>query len=190
MSILFINNKDSFVWNLVDFVSIFNSDTIMVPNTVTCEEVDKINPDAIIISPGPGTPEKSQDIGNCIEIIRMFGKTVPILGVCLGLQAIAVAFGGRIGHSKDGPVHGKTSLITYKDCAIFNGISNPLRVGRYHSLAIKNNPECLNVIAQTENGIIMGVKHEKYPIYGLQFHPESIITDEGLDIIENFLKCI
>ena len=188
MKVLFINNKDSFVWNLVDYVSMFEPDTVVVPNTISIEEVTSINPDAIIVSPGPGKPENPRDIGTCLDIIREFGASVPILGVCLGHQAINTAFGGTITHAKSGPVHGKTSQITHDNSNLFDGISNPFAGGRYHSLAIGELSSELDVTAKTDDGIIMGVRHRDYPIYGVQFHPESVLTDDGLKFIENFVK--
>jgi len=113
MKVLFVNNKDSFVWNLVDYVSIFEPDTMVVPNTISLNEVCQINPDAIVISPGPGNPHNTVDVGNCFDIIRIFGPHTPVLGVCLGHQAIAVAYGAKVIHSPSGPVHGKTSEITH-----------------------------------------------------------------------------
>jgi anthranilate synthase component 2 len=186
MKVLFVNNKDSFVWNLVDYVSIFEPDTVVVPNTISLKEVEKINPDAIVISPGPGHPANPKDIGTCLDIIR--GSEVPLLGVCLGNQAIAVAFGGEVSHSPSGPLHGKTSLIHHNGSGIYQDLPNPLVGGRYHSLAITKLPQELEVTARTEDGIIMGIKHKQRPIYGLQFHPESVLTPEGVKIVENFLR--
>ncbi|TGC11071.1 anthranilate synthase component II [Methanolobus halotolerans] len=188
MKVLFINNKDSFVWNLVDYVSMFEPDTLVVSNTISLEEVRSISPDAIIISPGPGTPHKVRDIGTCIDIIREFGPDVPVLGVCLGHQAVNTAFGGSIGHAKSGPVHGKTSEITHSTSPLFNGVPDTFKGGRYHSLEIKELADGMRVTARTEDDIIMAVEHGEHPVYGLQFHPESILTGEGLMIIENFLK--
>ena len=188
MKILFVNNKDSFVWNLVDYVSIFEPDTVVVPNTISLEEVKQISPDAILISPGPGHPANPRDIGNCLDIIRE--STVPLLGVCLGHQAITVAFGGEVSHSPSGPLHGKTSPINHNGNGIFKGVPDPLVGGRYHSLAITKLPQELEVTAKTDDGIIMGVRHKKRPIYGLQFHPESVLTPHGLKIVENFLRLV
>jgi anthranilate synthase component 2 len=185
MKVLFVNNKDSFVWNLVDYVSIFEPDTVVVPNTISLGEVKKINPDAIVISPGPGHPANPKDIGTCLEIIRE--SSVPLLGVCLGHQAIAVAFGGEVSHSPSGPLHGKTSLVYHNDNGIYRGLPNPIVGGRYHSLAITRLPQELEITAKTKDGIIMGVRHKQKPIFGLQFHPESVLTPEGLRIVENFL---
>jgi anthranilate synthase component 2 len=186
MKVLFVNNKDSFVWNLVDYVSIFEPDTIVVPNTISLKEVEELNPDAIVISPGPGHPANPRDIGTCLDIIRE--SSVPLLGVCLGHQAIGVAFSGEVSHSPSGPVHGKTALITHNGNSIYRGLPNPLVGGRYHSLAITKLPCELEVTARTADGIIMGVKHKQRPIFGLQFHPESVLTPQGLKIIENFLR--
>lgn len=184
--VLFVNNKDSFVWNLVDYVSIFEPDTVVVPNTISLEEINEIAPDAIVISPGPGHPANPRDIGNCLDIIR--GSVVPLLGVCLGHQAITVAFGGEVSHSPSGPLHGKTSLIEHDGSGIFQGLTSPLVGGRYHSLAITKLPVELEVTARTKDGIIMGIRHRRRPIFGLQFHPESVLTPHGLKIVENFLK--
>ena len=187
MKVLFINNKDSFVWNLVDYVSVFEPETVVVPNTVSIEEVRSIHPDAIVVSPGPGNPQNTYDIGTCNDIIREFGAETPILGVCLGHQAINTAFGGTIGHAKNGPVHGKTSSIIHTDCSLFDGIPNSFKGGRYHSLSIDKLAPDLEVIAMSDDGIIMAIKHSRYPIYGVQFHPESVLTSNGLKFIENFL---
>lgn len=188
MRVLFINNKDSFVWNLVDYVSVFEPDTIVVPNTISPEEVRKINPDAIVISPGPGTPHKAEDVGTCLDIIRDFGPEIPVLGVCFGHQAINTAFGGTIGHAKSGPIHGKTSEVIHADSSLFDGVSQTFKGGRYHSLAIEKLADELKVTAKTNDDIIMAVEHIKYPIYGVQFHPESVLTESGMKIVENFLK--
>lgn len=186
MKVLFVNNKDSFVWNLVDYVSVFEPDTIVVPNTISLKEVEGLGPAALIISPGPGHPANPRDIGTCIDIIRE--ATVPLLGVCLGHQAIAVTFGGEVSHSPSGPVHGKTTKIYHNGNSIYQGLPNPLVGGRYHSLAITKLPHELEVTASTREGIIMGIRHKQRPIFGLQFHPESVLTPQGLKIIENFLK--
>ena len=185
MKVLFVNNKDSFVWNLVDYVSIFEPDTTVVPNTIPLSKVRELNPDAIVISPGPGHPANPKDIGSCLEIIRE--STVPLLGICLGHQVIAVAFGGEVSHSPSGPVHGKVTQIYHNGNSIYQGLPNPLVGGRYHSLAITKLTDELEVTARTREGIVMGVKHKQRPIFGLQFHPESVLTPQGLRIIENFL---
>ncbi len=189
MKILFINNRDSFVYNLVDYVAVDEPETVIVPNTTSIEEAKKIDPDAIIISPGPGNPNHPVDIGSCLEIIREF-KNTPMLGVCLGCQAICVAFGGAIDHSTSGPVHGKTSKIEHDGRTIFRGLPNPLIGGRYHSLAMVDVPDELEITALSDDGVIMGVRHTKYAIEGVQFHPESILTPCGKKMVQNFLEMV
>jgi anthranilate synthase component II len=188
MKVVFINNKDSFVWNLVDYISYFEKDTLVLPNTVTLEELREIKPDALVISPGPGSPSDPKDIGNCLEIIREMGREVPLLGVCLGHQAINVAFGGPVRRSKVGPVHGKSSKVLHADSVLFKSLKGSFEAGRYHSLEIGEPAPGIKVTAQAEDGTIMAVEHVQYPIYGLQFHPESVLTPEGLKIIESFLE--
>ena len=187
MKVLFVNNRDSFVWNLVDAFSVLGVETVVVPNTVEMEEVRNIKPDAIVISPGPGIPERSEDIGNCLQIIKEYGPNTPILGVCLGHQAINRAYGGSTGRCEKGPVHGKASLIIHSDSLLFEGFANSFEGGRYHSLEIKELAPSMESIAHTEDGSIMAIKHKDYPIYGIQFHPESVLMSDGLKIIENFL---
>lgn len=188
MKVVFINNKDSFVWNLVDYISYFEKDTLVLPNTVSVEELREIKPDALVISPGPGNPSDPRDIGNCLEIIRELGKEIPILGVCLGHQAINVAFGGLVRRSKVGPVHGKSSKILHQGSALFSAFESPFEAGRYHSLEIGEPAPGIKVTARAEDGTIMAVEHVQYSIYGLQFHPESVLTPNGLKIIESFLE--
>jgi anthranilate synthase component 2 len=142
----------------------------------------------LIISPGPGSPSDPKDIGNCLEIIREMGREIPLLGVCLGHQAINVAFGGLIRRSKVGPVHGKSSKILHIESALFTALQDQFDAGRYHSLEIGEPAPGIKVTARAEDGSIMAIEHVQYPIYGLQFHPESVLTPEGLKIIENFLK--
>ena len=188
MKVVFINNKDSFVWNLVDYISYFEKDTIVLPNTVSLEELREIKPDALVISPGPGSPSDPKDIGNCLEIIREMGREIPLLGVCLGHQAINVAFGGLVRRSKVGPVHGKSSKVLHTDSSLFTALGSPFEAGRYHSLEIGEPAPGIRVTARADDGTIMAVEHAQYPIYGLQFHPESVLTPEGLKIIKNFLE--
>lgn len=187
MKIVFINNKDSFVWNLVDYISYFEKDTLVLPNTVTLEELREIKPDALIISPGPGNPSDPKDIGNCLQIIKEMGREIPLLGVCLGHQAINVAFGGIVRRSKSGPVHGKCSKIAHTESVLFSAFKGTFDAGRYHSLEIGDPAPGIKVTAWAEDGGIMAVEHIEYPIYGLQFHPESVLTPDGLKIIESFL---
>ncbi len=187
MKILVIDNYDSFTFNLVQLVGKFTSDIIVKRNDkVTLEEIYSMNPDKIIISPGPGRPE---DSNISIEAINEFGKQKPILGVCLGHQGIGICFGAKIVNA---PVlmHGKTSPVVHDDKTIFKGIPQNFIAGRYHSLII--DKESLNgeleITSHTLDNLIMGIRHKTYPIEGIQFHPESILTNEGENIIKNWLE--
>ena len=191
MKILVLDNYDSFVYNLVQYVGEQGTKPIVYRNdAITIKEIRKLNPDGIIISPGPGTPEKERDIGVCIDTIREFASNIPILGVCLGHQAIAHAFGGKITQAKK-VMHGKTSEIEHNGSGIFKGVKNPLKVMRCHSLIsdIRTFPNDLEITARTiQDNEIFGLKHKTHPIYGIQFHPESIGTEDGKLIIKNFLE--
>lgn len=186
--ILLIDNYDSFVYNLYQFLAVEDPDVRLVRNDrITPEEALSMEPDAIVISPGPGKPS---DAGVCIELIRQLKGRIPILGVCLGHQAIGEAFGATVTHASR-LMHGKTSLLT--DVAgdiIFKGIKKPVQVARYHSLSVQEStlPEELEVTARSDDGEIMAMRHREYPIYGLQFHPESVMTPEGSAMIRNFLE--
>ncbi len=185
--ILIIDNIDSFVYNLYQYVGELGYNVEVRRNHISLAKVEDINPEKIIISPGPGLPEKA---GISVEVIKKLGKKVPILGVCLGHQAIGYAFGAKIGHAKR-LMHGKTSKIEHNEKGIFKGVKNPLIATRYHSLVIESNelPECLEVTALSkDDGEIMGIQHISHDIYGVQFHPESILTREGKKIIKNFLE--
>lgn len=183
--ILLIDNFDSFVFNLADYLKRFNCQVIVYRNNIAISKVSEINPDLIIISPGPGNPEQA---GNIIPIIKKYYKKYPIFGVCLGHQAIIQAFGGTL-RVLDKPYHGKQSLITHDGRTIFESLPNPLEVGRYHSLAGNKIPRCLEKSAMLDN-IVMAVRHKQYSVEGVQFHPESILTsknDNGLKIIKNLI---
>ena len=183
--ILFVDNQDSFVWNLVDYVSQIYPETAVQSNRITLAEVAAIQPLGIVISPGPGHPANPRDIGNCLEIIKQFGA-IPILGVCLGHQAMNIAYGGTISHTR--PLHGKTSQIEHDGVGIFRGLENPMVGGRYHSLAIERLASSLEVSAKTADGVIMGVRHNSRPHCGLQFHPESVLTPSGKKLICNWIE--
>jgi anthranilate synthase/aminodeoxychorismate synthase-like glutamine amidotransferase len=185
--VLFIDNFDSFTYNLVDdftkrdcISKVYRADTSLVELK---EIAANFAPDLLVISPGPGTPDSA---GVCLAAVDYFKDKLPIFGVCLGHQIIVQYFGGRIGHAPS-PMHGKPSRVTHNTKGIFAGIENPLQAGRYHSLVALEMPDCLETTAQFE-GIVMGVRHKKLPIYGVQFHPESILTPAGGRIIENILK--
>ena len=183
--ILFVDNQDSFVWNLVDYVSQFYSETVVKSNRVSLAEVKAMEPLGIVISPGPGHPANARDIGSCLEIIKEFGH-LPILGVCLGHQAMNIAYGGTISHTR--PLHGKISEIKHDGRGIFRGLENPMVGGRYHSLAIEKLAPSLEASAHTAEGVIMSIRHKSLPANGLQFHPESVLTPSGKRIISNWIE--
>lgn len=183
--LLIIDNYDSFTYNLYQAIATDYEDVKVVRNNqITLEEIEKLNPKGIVITPGPGRPESA---GICIEAILKFGPRVPILGVCLGHQAIGLAFGAEVNQSAD-IMHGKDSLIFHNRKYLFKGMPLPFKAGRYHSLLVEKLPVELVVDAETPDGLIMAMHHKEYPIYGVQFHPESILTPEGKRIIQNFLE--
>jgi anthranilate synthase/aminodeoxychorismate synthase-like glutamine amidotransferase len=184
--ILLIDNYDSFTYNLYQYLSELGEEVKVARNDmITLKNIKTMKPQCIVISPGPGRPE---DAGISNEVILKFGENIPILGVCLGHQCIGQAYGGVVDHAGE-IKHGKTSLIYHDGKGVFKGVTNPFPAVRYHSLAIKRDtlPECLEVSARTENDIIMGVRHRKYKVEGVQFHPESIMTKAGKAILKNFL---
>lgn len=186
--ILLIDNYDSFSYNLYQLIGETEPDIKVIRNDeLTTENIKKLNPDRIVISPGPGRPENA---GIIIELIKKLGKDIPILGVCLGHQAICAAFGAKITYAKT-IMHGKQSNVTFDtDCPIFKGCPKKAAVARYHSLIADTAtiPDCLKITATTSGGEVMAVMHKEYPIYGLQFHPESIMTPDGKTMIRNFIK--
>lgn len=186
-TVLFIDNFDSFTYNLVDDFAKRGCNAKVYRSDIDLEELKRIGrqlrPDLLVISPGPGTPKTA---GVSIAAVEYFKGRIPIFGVCLGHQVIVECFGGTIGHAPE-PVHGKPSRITHNGRGIFAGIENPMQVGRYHSLVATSIPDCLEVTAQYE-GLVMAVEHKDYPVFGVQFHPESILTPAGGRIIENLLS--
>jgi anthranilate synthase component 2 len=186
--ILLIDNYDSFSYNLFQLIGQVNPDIQVYRNDkITVDEITDLNPDCIILSPGPGKPE---DAGICMDIVKRFHDKIPILGVCLGHQAICAAFGGEISHAKR-LMHGKSSDISLDYDFIFKGLPSQINVGRYHSLSLVEDtlPDCLEIISKAkDDGEVMAVKHKSYNVYGLQFHPESILTPDGLTIIQNFTE--
>ena len=186
--ILMIDNYDSFTYNLVQYFGELKQKVQVYRNdALTIAKIRKMKPEKIVISPGPGRPE---DAGISIDIIKQLGPQIPLLGVCLGHQGIGYAFNGKVINAKR-LMHGKTSMIKHDGQGIFKDLPNPFEATRYHSLVIdpKHVPECLKVTATTtDDGEIMGVQHKTHPIYGVQFHPESILTKQGMNILRNFLR--
>lgn len=185
--IIMIDNYDSFTYNLYQYIGTINPDIMVFRNDkITVDEVLNMKPSHIILSPGPGYPAAA---GICIDLIKRAGN-IPILGVCLGHQAIGEAFGAKIVHAPQ-IMHGKSDIITLNgSCELYKGLGIKAEVGRYHSLVIddKTIPECLQITAESDDGCIMGVKHTERPVYGIQFHPESVLTPNGMKMIENFLN--
>ena len=185
--VLLIDNYDSFTYNLYQFLAELHADVTVVRNdAITVDEVRQLNPDAIVISPGPGVP---RDAGISVDLVRALGPTIPILGVCLGHQAIAEAFGGVITRAPE-LMHGKASDIHHDGSGVFAGLPSPFSAIRYHSLcaAPEAVPDSLEVTARTKTGVIMAVRHRQYPVHGVQFHPESILSEHGKDLLANFLR--
>ena len=190
--IILIDNYDSFTFNLYHYIiessERYDKEDIMVVRNdkISKSKIKELNPDAIILSPGPCTPREA---GISIDIVQEFKGKIPILGICLGHQTIGEAFGGKI--IKTEPMHGKISNIYHNNTGIFHNIPSPFKSTRYHSLIIedKSLPECFNITAKTEDGIIMAIQHKEFNIHGLQFHPESIASEYGHDLIKNFLDC-
>jgi anthranilate synthase/aminodeoxychorismate synthase-like glutamine amidotransferase len=190
VKVLVIDNYDSFVYNLVQYIGELGAETIVYRNDkVTLKQVKELKPDRIVISPGPGTPEDTRYFGVCTEILQHVSCEVPTLGVCLGHQGIIYAFGGKVVAAKR-LMHGKTSKIKHDGKGIFKGVHNPFTATRYHSLAGEKYsiPSCLEITAESiDDGEVMGIRHTEYPIEGIQFHPESILCEDGKLIIKNFL---
>jgi para-aminobenzoate synthetase component 2 len=186
--IVIIDNYDSFVHNLARYVRLAGHDTKIIRNdAMSVGQILDLKPSAIIISPGPNSPV---DAGISVELIKAAYNSIPILGVCLGHQCIGVAFGGQIEKAKQ-PMHGMASDIRHNGAGIFKNIGNPMVVGRYHSLIVKlSDPSILKVTARSEQGEIMAFEHADYPVYGVQFHPESILTVDGMTLIRNFLETL
>jgi anthranilate synthase component 2 len=185
--LLVIDNFDSFVHNLARYLRRLGQETRVVRNdVVSAAMVEQLAPDAIVLSPGPGMP---QDAGRSLEIVREFAARCPLLGVCLGHQTIAEAFGGHIQRSHE-PVHGRSSAIQHTGTSIFTGLPNPLRVGRYHSLVVDpaTLPDCFQPLAHATDGLLMAFEHVRWPVIGVQFHPESVLTECGYALLAGFLR--
>lgn len=186
--VLVIDNYDSFTYNLVQYLGELGAEVRVVRNdAITVDDIARVRPSRIVISPGPGRPENA---GVTMRVIEQFGESTPILGVCLGHQAIGAAFGGSVVRAHE-PVHGKTSMIEHDGRGVFRGVGRPFAATRYHSLVVAEEgfPAALEVSARTVNdGVIMGLRHRTWPVHGVQFHPESILTGEGHRILRNFLE--
>ena len=190
MNVLIVDNYDSFVYNLYQRLGELGARPRVVRNDeVTLKEVRQFDPDAIVLSPGPGHPGNARDFGVCADILRHVSPDIPTLGVCLGHQGIGLVFGAQVGHAVR-LLHGKTSTVRHDGRTIFDGLPNPIVAGRYHSLAIEREavPADLEVSATSEDGEVMAVRHRRFPIEGLQFHPESILTPDGPAILASFLR--
>ena len=185
--LLVIDNYDSFTYNLVQYFGELGAEPVVKRNdAITPEELEKLRPERIVISPGPGKPTEA---GISMEVIRRMGRSTPLLGVCLGHQCIAEVYGGKVVRAGR-LMHGKTSPIRHEGSGVFAGLPNPFEATRYHSLIVEKNsvPDCLRVTADTAEGEIMGLQHRDFPVHGVQFHPESILSREGKDLLRNFLK--
>jgi len=185
--LLLVDNYDSFTYNLFQYLSELGEEVVVVRNDkTTLEEIDKMKPQRLVVSPGPSTPLRA---GISNEVIKHFGSTLPVLGVCLGHQCVGYSYGATIGQAKE-IIHGKSSLIYHNNQGVLAGLPNPFSAIRYHSLIVKRNglPDCLEVTAWAEDSTIMGLRHRHHPIEGIQFHPESFMTEVGKDILRNFLQ--
>ena len=184
--ILLIDNYDSFTYNLAQYLGELGAPPIVRRNDeLTVEEIERMQPNRIVISPGPGRPE---DAGVSVDTIRRLGPRVPLLGVCLGHQGIGLAFGGTIARATE-LMHGKVSEVHHDGRGVFKGVSQPFTAGRYHSLVVAEPiPDALEISARTDDGTIMGLRHRSWPVHGVQFHPESVLTGEGRKLLRNFLE--
>ncbi len=191
MKVLVLDNYDSFVYNLAQYLGSLGAEPVVLRNDeVSLERVREIAPERIVVSPGPGHPSDRKSFGVCSDVIRHFGKEVPTLGICLGHQGIGYVFGAKVGRASR-VMHGKTSRIVHDGKGVLEGIGNPLKATRYHSLVVKKEgiPDSLKVTALAlDDAEVMGLRHVEYPIEGVQFHPESIMTQEGMMIVRNFVE--
>ena len=184
--LLLLDNYDSFTFNLAQYLGELGAPPVVKRNDeISLDEIGTMHPDHIVISPGPGRPE---DAGISVELIKRFGPTIPVLGVCLGHQSIGVAFGGQVVRASQ-LMHGKTSSIQHDGRGVFRGVQQPFVAGRYHSLVVAEPlPDSLEMAARPEDGTVMGVRHRTFPVHGVQFHPESVLTGEGRQLLRNFLE--
>ncbi|PSQ08445.1 anthranilate/aminodeoxychorismate synthase component II [Halobacteriales archaeon QS_6_71_20] len=195
MNVAVVDNYDSFTYNLVEYVSDLRiggdvPEVTVLKNAASMADVRETDPDAVLISPGPGHPRNERDVGVTMPVLRELSPSVPTLGVCLGLEAAVHGYGGTVGHAPE-PIHGKAFPVDHDGRGVFAGLEQGFRAGRYHSLIATAVPDCFDVTATTEHGdeeLVMGVRHREHPIKAVQFHPESVLTAVGHDVIENFLR--
>ncbi|ADQ66667.1 anthranilate synthase, component ii [Halogeometricum borinquense DSM 11551] len=197
LRVVVVDNFDSFTYNLVEYLSEqrIGDDEIAVEvrkNTASLDEIRDLDPDAIVISPGPGHPKNDRDVGVTTEVLTTLSKSIPTLGVCLGLEAAVYVYGGSVGHAPE-PIHGKAFPVEHDSHGVFAGLEQQFQAGRYHSLVATEVPECFEVSATTDHfgdELVMGVRHREYPIEAVQFHPESVLTGVGHDVVRNFLQAV
>jgi anthranilate synthase component 2 len=190
--VLFVDNFDSFTYNLVEYVSEHGTETEVLRNTASLDDVQACDPDAIVVSPGPGHPKNDRDVGVTMPVLRELSPEIPTLGVCLGLEAAVYEYGGTVGRAPR-PVHGKAFPVDHDGKGVFEGLEQGFTAGRYHSLVATEVPDCFEVSATTADSgedLVMGARHREYPIECVQFHPESVLTGAGHDVIENFLQMV
>jgi len=191
VSVLVVDNYDSFTYNLVEYVSQHGIEVNVLKNTASLDELRALSPDGIIISPGPGHPKNDRDVGVSATVLRELSPETPTLGVCLGLEAAVYEYGGSVGRAPE-PVHGKASAVSHDGRDVLAGLEQGFQAGRYHSLVATEVPDCFTVSATTDDEaeLVMGVRHDEYPLEAVQFHPESVLTAVGHDVIDNFLAAL
>jgi len=192
-TVLFVDNFDSFTYNLVEYVSQHEGTrTEVLRNTASLDDIEAVDPDAIVISPGPGHPKNDRDVGVTAAVLREVSPDVPTLGVCLGLEAAAYEYGGTVGRAPE-PIHGKAFPVSHDGTGVFRGLEQGFQGGRYHSLIATEVPDCFEVSATTDHAgaeLVMGIRHRQFPIECVQFHPESVLTAVGHDVVGNFLRTV
>jgi anthranilate synthase component 2 len=192
VTVLVVDNYDSFTYNLVEYVSQHGIDVAVLKNTATLEEVRAVDPEGIVVSPGPGHPKHDRDVGVTMAVLRELSPEVPTLGVCLGLEAAVHEYGGAVGRAPR-PIHGKAFPVDHDGKGVFRGLDQGFQAGRYHSLVATRVPDCFDVTATTDDEgteLVMGIRHESYPLEAVQFHPESVLTGVGHDVVDNFLATL